>query len=441
MPGPDPMQRSPARLVCRACMARRCIPGFDGVQGLGNDEPVPQMRLFREWLERERGLRFTDYEALWRWSSSDLAAFWRSICDYYGLESPTPVTAVVGAQTKPGTTWFQGAQVNYVRQVFRHVELAEAANVPAIVAEDAHGNVAELSWSELRRRTASLALELRRRGVIRGDRVAAWLPFFLVAVVSFLACASLGAVWTVCSPDMGTPAVLDRLRQASPKVLIAVDGVFYGGRAMDRSAAVAEVRRGLPTVQTLLLIRSGYGESVVPDSTDFVQAQSRNDEEVAAFEPEWVPFDHPLWVLYSSGTTGLPKAIVHGHGGIIVLACAGRLHLDLGASYSSNSFAERFHWYSTTGWVMWNHQVGALLGGTTICLFDGSPSGAKVKPDWGRLWAFAARHRVTWFGAGAVFYASCRKAGLRIAEAGALRPVRALGSTGSPLLVVFLFLG
>ena len=291
-----------------------------------------------------------------------------------------------------------------------------AANVPAIVAEDEHGNVAELSWSELRRRSVSLALELRRRGVTRGDRVAAWLPNIPEAVVAFLACASLGAIWTVCSPDMGTPAVLDRLRQTSPKVLIAVDGVFYGGRAMDRSAAVAEIRRGLPSVQTLLMIRSGYGESCRPRLDRFLQAQSRNGEEVAAFEPEWLPFDHPLWILYSSGTTGLPKAIVHGHGGIILLACAGHLHLDLGASYSSNSFGERFHWYSATGWVMWNHQVGALLGGTTICLFDGSPSGAKANPDWGRLWAFAARHRVTWFGAGAVFYSSCRKAGLCIAR-------------------------
>src|SRR5690242_7991930 len=232
------------------------------------------MRLFREWLERERGLRFADYEALWRWSTADLAGFWRSVWDYYRLESPTPVVAVVGAQTMPGTTWFEGAQVNYARQVFRHVELAEAANLPAIVAEDECGNVVELSWSELRRRSASLALELRRRGVARGDRVAAWLPNIPEAVVAFLACASLGAIWTVCSPDMGTPAVLDRLRQISPKVLIAVDGVFYGGRAMDRSAAIAELRRGLPSVQTLLMIRSGNGESFVPDSTDFLQAQS-----------------------------------------------------------------------------------------------------------------------------------------------------------------------
>jgi acetoacetyl-CoA synthetase len=395
---------------------------------------VPQMRLFREWLERERGLAFADYEALWTWSTTDLAGFWRSVWDYHELESPAPVHTVVGGQAMPGTTWFAGAQTNYARQVFRHVALADAAGVSAIVAEDERGGVSELTWTDLQRRSASLALELRRRGVVKGDRVAAWLPNIPEAVVAFLACASLGAIWTVCSPDMGTPAVLDRFRQISPKVLIAIDGIFYGGKASDRSVAVAELRRNLPSVQTLLLIRSGYATAPVPDSDDFSQAQSRNDDEVAAFEPEWLPFDHPLWILYSSGTTGLPKAIVHGHGGIILSACAGHLHLDLGASYLPNTLGDRFHWYSATGWVMWNVQVGALLAGTTICLYDGSPSGNRAQPDWGRLWSFAARHRVSWFGAGAVFYSSCCKAGLNIEGAGDLSAVRALGSTGSPLV-------
>jgi acetoacetyl-CoA synthetase len=392
------------------------------------------MRLFQEWLESERGLGFADYDALWKWSTTDLAGFWRSVWDYHQLESPTPIATVVGAQAMPGTTWFEGAQANYARQVFRHVRLAEAAGVPAIVAEDEQGRVSELSWTELQRRSASLALELRRRGVLKGDRIAAWLPNIPETVIAFLACASLGAIWTVCSPDMGTPAVLDRFRQISPKVLIAVDGIFYGGKASDRSEAVAELRRNLPSVQTLMVIRSGYGAAPVPDSVDFSQAQLRNDDEAAAFEPEWLPFDHPLWILYSSGTTGLPKAIVHGHGGIIVSACAGHLHLDLGPSYSQNTLGERFNWYSATGWVMWNVQVGALLAGTTICLYDGSPSGTKAKPDWGRLWSFAARHRVSWFGAGAVFYSSCRKAGFAVESAGDLSAVRALGSTGSPLL-------
>lgn len=400
---------------------------------MANDEPIPQMRLYREWLERERGLTFTDYASLWRWSTTDLAGFWRSIWDYHRLESPTPIISVVDGSAMPGTKWFQGVQVNYARQVFRHVDAAEASHLPAIVAENEQGVVIELSWNELRRRSASLALELRRLGVGRGDRVAAYLPNIPEAAIAMLACASVGAIWTVCSPDMGTRAVLDRFRQTTPKVLISVDGVYYGGRAMDRSAVVAELWRELPSVAALLVLRTGHGAATIPGCSDLALAMSRDDAEVAAFEPEWLPFDHPLWILYSSGTTGLPKPIVHGHGGIIVSACAGHLHLDLGASYSPNTFGERFHWYTATGWVMWNQQVGALLNGTTICLFDGSPSGDKAKPDWRTLWAFAARHRVTWFGAGAAFFSSCRKVGITLGDVGNLRAVRALGSTGSPL--------
>ncbi len=398
-----------------------------------SNESIPQMRLYREWLERTHGRTFADYESMWRWSTTDLAGFWRSIWDYHQLESPTPIGSVIDGSPMPEARWFDGAHVNYARQVFRHVELADAARLPAIVAENEQGKVTELSWRELRRRSASLALELRRHGVQRGDRVAAYLPNIPEAVIALLACASIGAIWTVCSPDMGTPAVLDRFRQTSPKALIAVDGVFYGGRAMSRSATIAELRRALPSVVALLVINTGYGESIVPGSSDFEVALSRNDKEVAAFEPEWLPFDHPLWILYSSGTTGLPKPIVHGHGGIMIATCAGHQHLDLGPSYVANTFGERFHWYTATGWVMWNVQVGALLAGTTICLFDGSPSGTKAKPDWRVLWAFAARHRVSWFGAGAALFNSCRKAGMTLSDAGDLSAVRALGSTGSPL--------
>jgi len=369
---------------------------------------------------------------MWAWSTSDLDGFWRSVWAYHDLQSPTPFTSVVSGEM-PDAAWFPGAQVNYARQVFRHAELADAAGQPAIIAENERGETDELGWAELRRRSVSLALDLRRRGVGRGDRVAAYLPNIPEAVVALLACASIGAIWTICSPDMGTPAVLDRLRQIAPKVLIAVDGVYYGGRPMDRSAIIEDIRRELPSVAALFVIRSGYGDAQLADALDFAAAQAQDDEEVAAFEPEWVPFDHPLWILYSSGTTGLPKAIVHRHGGMIVSACLSNVHFDIGPSYVPNTFGERFHWYSTTGWVMWNIQVGGLLSGTTICLFDGSPSGPKARPDWKTLWAFAARHHVTWFGAGAAFYSGCRKAGLTIAEAGDLGDVRALGSTGSPL--------
>jgi acetoacetyl-CoA synthetase len=396
-------------------------------------DPVPQIRLYQDWLMRERGLRFEDYDALWDWSTTDLDAFWRSIWDYNKIASPTPYTTVLRDEGMPDAFWFKGAQVNYAHQVFRHADRADAAGQPAIVAENEKGEVTEISWGDLRRQTASLAVTLRRAGIGRGDRVAAYLPNIPEAVVASLAGASLGGVWTLCSPDMGTPAVLDRFRQTAPKVLIAADGVFYGGKAMDRSATVQDLRAALPTVSTLLLIKSGYATGATPDAADFKAATTQTDSETEAFEPEWVPFDHPLWILYSSGTTGLPKAIVHGHGGILLSAYAGHLHLDIGPSYSANTFGERFHWYSATGWVMWNQQISGLLSGTTICLYDGSPSGTKANPDWQVMWAFAARHKVTWFGAGAAYYISCRKAGLSLGDAGDLGRIRALGSTGSPL--------
>jgi len=395
--------------------------------------PIPQIRLFTDWLAANRNLQFGDYEELWAWSVAELDAFWQGIWDYFELQSPTAFDAVLGEKTMPGARWFAGAEVNYAQQVFRHAALAEAAGQPAIVAENERGETVELSWPELRCQSASLALELRRQGIGRGDRVAAYLPNIPAAVVGLLACASLGAIWTLCSPDMGTNAVLDRLRQTEPKALIAVDGVFYAGKAMDRSGAVADIRRQLPSIEALFLIASGFGETDVPGVIAFGEATGCDDAEVDAFEPEWLPFDHPLWILYSSGTTGLPKPIVHGHGGIILATCAGQLHFDLGASYSPNNFGDRFHWYSATGWVMWNIQVGGLLSGTTICLFDGSPSGSKADPDWARLWAFAARNGVTWFGAGAAFFTSCQKVGVDLARIGNLHNIRALGSTGSPL--------
>ena len=393
---------------------------------------VPQLTRYKDWLRQQRGIAFDTYASMWAWSTDDLAGFWRTIWDYHALESPVAPRSIVSGKM-PSAVWFEGAQVNYARHVFRHVAEADAAGQPAIVADDENGSVREIGWRELRQRSASLALELRRLGVGRGDRVAAYLPNVPEAVVAFLACASIGAIWTMCSPDMGTPAVLDRFRQVTPKVLIAVDGVLYAGKRMDRSAAVAEMRRGLPSVEALIVVHSGHAETPLDDALDFVAAQARDDDAVAAFEPEWLPFDHPLWILYSSGTTGLPKAIVHGHGGVVLTGCVTNMHFDLGPSYAGDTVGERFHWFTATGWVMWNNQVGGLLSGTTICLFDGSPSGSKARPDWLALWRFAARHRVTWFGAGAAFYSGCRKAGVSIGDAGDLSALRALGSTGSPL--------
>ncbi|MCW3848179.1 acetoacetate--CoA ligase [Sphingomonas sp. LB-2] len=407
------------------------MPGASSSAETAN--PVPQIRLYADWLSATHNRAFADYEAMRRWSVEDLDGFWRSIWDYDQIESPTPFTAVLGADAMPGARWFEGAQVNYARHVFRHAGPADAAGQPAIIAMDERGSSVTLSWAELRRQAASLALTLRAKGIEPGDRVAAYLPNIPAAVVGLLACASLGAIWTLCSPDMGITAVLDRWRQTEPKALIAVDGVFYAGKAMDRSAAVAELREKLPSVEALFLIASGCGAGQVPGAIDFAASVARDDEGVAAFEPEWLPFDHPLWILYSSGTTGLPKAIVHGHGGVILATAAGRMHFDLGPSYALNTLGDRFHWYSASGWVMWNIQVGGLLSGTTICLFDGSPSGTRADPDWSRLWDFAARAGVTWFGAGAAFFASCRKSGIDIKTTPGAERIRAVGSTGSPL--------
>jgi acetoacetyl-CoA synthetase len=396
---------------------------------------VPQIRLYQEWLRTSRGLEFESYDALWRWSVDDLAVFWQSIWDYFDLKSPTPISSVLADASMPGTRWFEGAQVNYAQQVFRHADAAHAAGFPAVVSRNERGKAQELSWPELKRQSAALALHLKAQGLRPGDRVAAYLPNVPEAIVAFLAVVSLGGVWSICAPDMGTNAVLDRFKQIKPKILIACDGVTYGGREHDRTAVVAEMRAALPSVQHLVLMRNlGLDAAAVAPFTDFASAVARNDRDVAAFEPSRVPFDHPVWIVYSSGTTGLPKPIVHGHGGILVVMLAHLvLHSDVGCSYAPNNWGERFHWYSSTGWVMWNAQMAGLLNGTTCCIYDGNPGGTRERPDWGTLWRFGADTGATFFGAGAAFFANCMKAGLDLADCGDLSRVRALGTTGSPL--------
>jgi acetoacetyl-CoA synthetase len=396
---------------------------------------VPRIRLYQDWLRAHRGLQFDSYQQLWEWSVRDLSAFWQSVWDWFEMESPTPHRQVLAEETMPGARWFEGAQFNYARQVFRHVQPAHAAGFPAIIARDEKGRQRELSWPELRRQAASLALHLRAQGLQPGDRVAAYLPNIPEAMVAFLAVVSLGGVWSICAPDMGTNAVLDRFKQIAPKMMIACDGVSYGGRDHDRTEVVAQLVAALPSVTHLLVHRSlGVDAARLPAFTDLSEATAASGPEVDAFEPMWLPFDHPLWIVYSSGTTGLPKPIVHGHGGItLVMMAAGALHNDVGCSYDPNSWGERYHWYSSTGWVMWNAQMAGLLSGTTCCIYDGNPGGSKDNPDWTVLWRFAADLGVTFFGAGAAFFANCMKAGVELAKYPGLKTLRALGTTGSPL--------
>ena len=405
---------------------------------------------YTRWLREQRGLDFyptthAGYDALWRWSCSDLPAFWQSIWEYFGVASPTPHSAVLEHESMPGARWFPGAQVNYAGHLFSHAERAHAAGCPAIVfrneALQAAGETREIAWPELRRQVAALAAALESMGVVAGDRVCAFLPNVPETAVAFLACASIGAIWSVCSPDMGPLAVVDRFRQIEPNVLIACDGYVNGGATHDRSIVLRELLAELPSVRDLVLWRN-VGAGPVAEAFSNPQRRCHDFgallEGDAAFVAQPLPFDHPLWIVYSSGTTGLPKAIVHGHGGVMVEALkSGALHNDVGPSADTG---DRYFWHSSTGWIMWNSQMGALLGGTTVCMFDGSPSGprsaaAEKVADWSTLWRFAAETGVTFFGSGAAFYASCLKAGVEPQRAGDLSALRAVGSTGSPLAV------
>jgi acetoacetyl-CoA synthetase len=366
------------------------------------------------WLDSYRGRSFPDYDSLWRWSVDDLDGFWRTIWQHFHLDSATPVDRALARPDMPGAAWFPGATVNYAAHALR----SEPAG-PAILARSQSRDPLELSMAELRNQVARCRAGLLRLGVSRGDRVAAYLPNVPEAVVALLATASLGAIWSSCAPEFGTRSVVDRLRQIEPAVLLTVDGYRYGTKRVDRAAEVAEVRAQLPSLRHVVTVGYFDAGARLPDSVTWDELLAEPGE--LAFEP--VPFDHPLYVLYSSGTTGLPKPIVHGHGGILVehhkvLA----LHNDLGPG-------DRFFWFSTTGWMMWNYLVSGLMVGATLVLFDGDPA----HPDLGALWRMAGDDEVTFFGTSAPFLLACRKAGIVPAEVADLSALRSVGSTGAPL--------
>ncbi|HWQ14059.1 MAG TPA: acetoacetate--CoA ligase [Roseiflexaceae bacterium] len=377
------------------------------------------MQRYMDWLAREKGLVFDDYAPLWEWSVADVGPFWATLWEFFALRATRPYETPLASRTMPGARWFPGAELSYTEHIFRHA----APGRPAIVHRSETRPLAEISWEELRRLVGAAAAGLRALGVARGDRVVAYLPNIPEAVVAFLACASIGAIWSSCSPDMGHASVADRFRQIEPKVLFAVDGYQYGGRPFDRRATVAALRRDLPTLEHLVLVPylDMHAQPEDPQTTlwtDLLSGHAARSTQHAA-----LPFDHPLWVLYSSGTTGLPKPIVQGQGGILLEHLKSvALHLDLGPG-------DRFFWFTTTGWMMWNFLVGGLLAGSTILLYDGSPAW----PDMGALWRFAEESGMTFFGTSAAYIAACMKAGVTPGASFDLSRLRGLGSTGSPL--------
>ena len=378
------------------------------------------MTRYIRWLEAERGLSFGDYQALWEWSVAELEEFWASIWEFFEVEASVPYAEVLPERVMPGARWFAGAELNYAQHIFRGKRDADVALLHASELRQ----LGELRWGELREQVASAAAGLRELGVERGDRVVAYLPNVPETLVAFLATASIGAVWSSCSPDFGASSVADRFAQIEPKVLLCVDGYRYNGKDFDRTETVAGLQGQMPTVERTVVVPY---LNPAPDLSSLRNAITWAEllaaGEGAGLRFEQVPFDHPLWVLYSSGTTGLPKAIVQGHGGIL-LEHLKKLNLHLDAQEG-----DRVFWFTTTGWMMWNFLVGALLTPASIVLYDGSPA----HPDMDVLWDLAEQTGMSCFGTSASYVASCMKAQVEPSSNRDLKRLRAVGSTGSPL--------
>jgi acetoacetyl-CoA synthetase len=379
-----------------------------------------RLREYMGWLESDRGLTFETYDELWRWSVEDLDGFWDSIWDFFGVQADGDRGAVLSGHEMPGAEWFPGTRLNYAEHVFAGKDDGEAAILHASELRE----LAELSWGDLRAQVAAAAAGLRALGVERGDRVVAYMPNVPEAIVAFLASASIGAIWSSCSPDFGPASVIDRFAQIEPKVLFAVDGYRYGGKDFDRRETLAQLQEAMPSLERTVVLPYLDPE---PDLSPLRDAIRWGDllasGEGTELKFERVPFEHPLWVLYSSGTTGLPKAIVQSQGGIL-LEHLKKLNLHVDAHPG-----DRLFWFTTTGWMMWNFLVSGLLTRAAIVLYDGNPG----HPDMGVLWDLAERAGVTMFGTSASYIAACMKDGVEPSAGRDLSRLGAVGSTGSPL--------
>jgi acetoacetyl-CoA synthetase len=382
-----------------------------------SDEVVHRsnMKKYMSWLKQQENFDFQTYEELRRWSVNSIEEFWKSIWQYFGVKYEGEFERVISSHRMPGARWFEGVRINY-----SDIMLDGLAPEEAILFEREDGIRSSFSAEELRREVKSFSGYLSQAGVASGDRVAAILPNCPEAVVGLLATARLGGIWSSCSAEFGVAGIVDRFRQIEPKVLVAVDGYIYGGKEVDRIDVVEKVREAIPSIKSVVLLP--YLKDNV--RKDWITWQEAIDKGKGSYSnSSMVPFNHPLWILYSSGTTGLPKPIVHSHGGIIVE------HLKTLAFHNDITSSDRFFWYTSTGWMMWNYLIGGLFLGSRIVLYDGSPS----YPDMNRLWDLAEKIGITYFGTSAPYISSCAKAGLEPKNTHSLRNLRGIGSTGSPL--------
>ncbi|MFJ2560119.1 MULTISPECIES: acetoacetate--CoA ligase [unclassified Streptomyces] len=381
---------------------------------------------FQTWAAERYGAPAEGgYAALHRWSVEELESFWAAVADWFDIRFSTPYERVLGDRAMPGAQWFPGATLNYAEHALRTADDPARAHEPALLYVDETHEQTAVSWAELRRQVTALAARLRELGVRPGDRVSGYLPNIPQAVTAFLATAAVGGTWTSCAPDFGARGVLDRFQQVEPVVLLTVDGYRYGGKEHDRTGTVAELRRELPTLRAVIhipLLGTPAPDGAL-DWADVTAPAGGTPDAAPDLAYEQVPFDHPLWVLYSSGTTGLPKAIVQSQGGILLehVKQLG-LHCDLGPE-------DRFFWYTSTGWMMWNFLVSGLLTGTTVVLYDGSPGHPSVDAQWG----VAERTGATLFGTSAAYVMACRKAGVHPGRDHDLSRIGCVATTGSPL--------
>ncbi len=372
---------------------------------------------YMNWLKETRNVSFQSYNELWSWSIHHLRDFWESIWDFYSVKAYTPYESVLKKEVMPGAEWFSGAELNYAEHILRHAKQDKTA----IYYKSENRPLQEMSWKELLEKTASAAAYLKSVGVKRGDRVAAYMPNIPETLIAFLAAASIGAIWTSCAPEFGVGSTLSRFQQIEPKILFAVDGYRYNGKAIPRMEMVKKLKEHLPTVEKVVILpylEENPDTSQIEKAVLWKEMQAYSGE--LTFEP--VPFDHPLWILYSSGTTGLPKAIVQGHGGVLLAQLSVNLQSNITAD-------DRYFWYTTTGWVMWNSIAGVMTAGASAVLYDGSPS----YPDLGILWRLAEDTKLTIFGTSPAYILNCMKAGLKPGETYDLSHLSSFSYTGSPL--------